>query len=88
MRRAMEEGLRWEAPLTGIALENIRADGATGNMLVDVFVTPKQTLTAPNGGETLIDTEPYTIQWAVRPPPLWPIKYFRAHGSPISCAGV
>lgn len=52
---------------TSIALENIHPDPITGDMLVDVFVTPKQNVLAPNGGEVLHEGQPYPIQWTVRP---------------------
>lgn len=52
---------------TSVAFENIRRDEATGDMLVDVFVTPKQKVLAPNGGDVLYEGQPYMIQWAVRP---------------------
>jgi len=36
-------------------------------MIVDVYVTPKQYVTAPNGGETFAVGAPVSIQWQTRP---------------------
>ena len=52
---------------TSVAFENIRRDSITGDMIVDVFLTPKQFVTWPNGGEQLSEGAADTIRWAVRP---------------------
>ena len=50
---------------TSVAFENIHRD-TNGDMLVDVFVTPKQSVTAPNGGEYLTVAHATNVQWSVR----------------------
>jgi hypothetical protein len=62
-----DPGLQYSNPQakrTSIAFENIRRDGS--DMLVDVYVTPKQFLLEPNGGEALQVGVPDTIRWKVR----------------------
>jgi hypothetical protein len=50
---------------TLVSFENIRAAGdGSGDAVVDVYVTPKQLVLSPNGGELLCVTTP--IRWAVR----------------------
>ncbi len=48
-----------------VAFDNIRRE-ANGDMLVDIYVTPAQRVTAPNGTEVIAEHQPYTITWAVR----------------------
>ena len=38
---------------TSVAFENIRPESGTDNMLVDVYLTPKQRVEFPNGGESM-----------------------------------
>jgi len=52
---------------TDIGFENIRRDPNSTDMIVDVYVTPKQYVTAPNGGETFTVGAPVSIQWQTRP---------------------
>jgi hypothetical protein len=50
---------------SSIALESIRED-ANGDVLLDFFVTPRQRITHPVGGETLAQSLADTIRWSVR----------------------
>lgn len=50
---------------TPIALENVRDVGS--DMVVDVYLTPKQRVGAPNGGETYAAGDSMTVEWIVRP---------------------
>jgi len=49
-----------------IGVENIRQD-ASGDMIVDIYVDPKQYLTSPNGGEVIPAGNPLTVTWLHRP---------------------
>lgn len=51
---------------TAVAFENIHVDAVTGDMIVDVFLTPKQYLTGPAPGDTVIEGVPAQVTWAVR----------------------
>jgi hypothetical protein len=52
---------------TSVAFENVHRDSTTGDMVVDIFLDPKQFVTHPNGGEELSEGFADTITWAVRP---------------------
>jgi hypothetical protein len=52
---------------TSVSIENIHRDEQTGDMIVDIFLDPKQFVARPNGGEELSEGFPDTIRWTVRP---------------------
>lgn len=53
-----------QSVVSSISFENIRQDGS--DMLVDVYVTPTQTVTYPDGGETIAAGSSFTVTWQVR----------------------
>ena len=51
---------------TAVAFENIQRDPSNGDMVLNVYFGPRQTVTAPNGGQTFPVDQATTIQWTVR----------------------
>jgi hypothetical protein len=65
---ALHSGELWssdQSDTTSIGIENVRQD-SNGDILVDVFFTPKQGLTHPLAGDTVSVELPNTITWATR----------------------
>jgi len=51
---------------SGVAVERLRWDSASGDVLVDVWVTPAQALLAPTAGERLTLGDPLVVRWQPR----------------------
>lgn len=60
-------GVPPQSVVSSIAFENIHKDPLSTDMIVDVYVTPKQYVTSPNGGELVPSGQPFTMTWQRRP---------------------
>lgn len=55
-----------ETAWSGVAVERLRRDESSGDLMVDVWVTPAQRLLSPAAGERAAEGQPLVVRWEPR----------------------